>query len=154
MLCSKRSCATRSRTRRTTFVPSHAASTKSSSVSAGSRTSGSSSSKALDDLSEPEPDLAIVPLGKYRTEHPKRALLVIEVADSTLSKDRRLKSRLYAAARIPEYWLVDVAARAIDVFTEPTPEGYASTRRVTDGALEIAALPGVSIDLGPIFPDG
>ena len=105
---------------------------------------------ALDELSEPEPDLAIVPLASYRAAHPGRALLVIEVADTALRKDRRIKGRLYAAAGIPEYWVVDVVAHAIDVHTEPTAKGYEKAQRVTDGVIEIASLPGVTVDVSVV----
>ena len=64
---------------------------------------------AVSDDSEPEPDVAVVSAGDYSTRHPQTALLVIEVADSSLQKDRRVKAALYAAAGIPEFWLVDLA---------------------------------------------
>ena len=54
---------------------------------------------ALSDFSEPEPDVAVVPPGDYATRHPTHALLVVEVADSSLAKDRGPKARAYAAAR-------------------------------------------------------
>jgi Uma2 family endonuclease len=60
--------------------------------------------------SEPVPDVAIVP-GKpsdYRTHHPTTALLVIEIADTSLEYDRTEKMSLYAAAGIPEYWIVNL----------------------------------------------
>jgi Uma2 family endonuclease len=106
---------------------------------------------SLDDLSEPEPDLAIVPLGTYRDAHPSRALLVIEVSETSLGKDQRLKNRLYAAAGIPEYWLVDVAGVAIEVRSSPTAKGYARIERVTGGEIEISALPGATLDVDAIL---
>jgi Uma2 family endonuclease len=80
------------------------------------------------DESEPEPDLAIVPLGDYRQAHPDRAHLIIEVALSSAKKDRLVKAPLYAHSGFAEYWLVDVTAGKIEVFREPSAEGY---RRVT-----------------------
>jgi Uma2 family endonuclease len=80
------------------------------------------------DESEPEPDLAIVPNGNYSHEHPEHAHLVIEVAVSSLKKDRDVKAPLYAASGFDEYWLVNVPAQTVEVFREPSPEGY---RRVT-----------------------
>jgi Uma2 family endonuclease len=63
---------------------------------------------------EPEPDVAIVrrrtPPYKEREAHAEDALLLIEVAESSLAYDRSTKLRLYAAAGIPEYWVVDCAA--------------------------------------------
>src|SRR5438876_83878 len=65
---------------------------------------------ALDEDSEPEPDVAIV-AGKaldYLDGHPSSAALVVEVADSSLRLDRRLKSGLYARAGLAEYWIVNL----------------------------------------------
>ncbi len=71
--------------------------------------------------SEPVPDVAIVP-GKpsdYRQQHPTTALLVIEVADTSLEYDRTEKMSLYAAAGIPEYWIVNLVERCLEVYREP-----------------------------------
>jgi Uma2 family endonuclease len=71
--------------------------------------------------SEPVPDIAIVP-GKpsdYRTQHPTTALLVIEIADTSLEYDRTEKMSLYAAAGIPEYWIVNLVERCVEVYREP-----------------------------------
>jgi Uma2 family endonuclease len=72
------------------------------------------------DESEPEPDLAVVPPGDYDEAHPDRALLIIEVADSSLRKDRLVKAPLYAASGFGEYWLVDVAAKMVEVYRGPS----------------------------------
>ena len=71
------------------------------------------------DDSEPEPDVALVPLGDYSARHPDRAFLVIEVADSSLTFDRETKAPLYAASNVAEYWIVNLVGRAIEVCTEP-----------------------------------
>jgi len=78
---------------------------------------------ALDDDSEPEPDVAIVPGTErdYLTAHPSMAALIVEVADSSLRVDRRLKSGLYARARLPEYWIVNLVDGALEVYREPEP---------------------------------
>ena len=78
-----------------------------------------------DRLSLPEPDIAVVEPGEYLTRHPDRALLVVEVAHSSLSVDTKLKSALYAAAGVPEYWVVDIAQKRVEVFTDPSAERYA-----------------------------
>lgn len=78
---------------------------------------------AIADDSEPEPDAAIVPAGDYQRAHPTTALLVIEVADSSLVRDRR-KAERYGAAGVPECWIVDLAARAVEVYSGPTSGGY------------------------------
>jgi Uma2 family endonuclease len=76
---------------------------------------------ALDDDSEPEPDVAIVTRGPldYVSAHPSTAALVVEVADSSLNLDRRLKGGLYARAGVPEYWIVNLAEGALEVHRRP-----------------------------------
>jgi Uma2 family endonuclease len=73
---------------------------------------------------EPEPDLVIVAgqHGAYRDRHPHPAdiLIVIEVADSSLRHDRDVKQRIYADAGIREYWIVDLSADQIEVYTKPS----------------------------------
>jgi hypothetical protein len=73
--------------------------------------------------SEPEPDLVIArgPDRRYEKRHPGPGdiVLVIEVADSTLMEDRRHKGSLYAGAKIPEFWLVNLQARHAEIYTNP-----------------------------------
>ncbi len=73
----------------------------------------------------PEPDIAVVEPGDYLRAHPSSALLVIEVAVSSLRTDTAIKPALYAAAGVPDLWVVDVAARRLIVLREPGPDGYA-----------------------------
>jgi Uma2 family endonuclease len=75
----------------------------------------------IDDDSEPEPDIAVVPGSPrdYLLAHPRRALLLVEIADSTLEYDRDVKSALYARAENPEYWLVNLQERRVEVFRDP-----------------------------------
>lgn len=80
---------------------------------------------AARDDSEPEPDVAVVPLGDYRTAHPHRAELIIEVAETSLARDRR-KCRLYAECRVPEYWIVNLVDRCIEVYRDPGTSTYRS----------------------------
>jgi hypothetical protein len=74
--------------------------------------------------SEPEPDLAVVlgPASRYRASHrvPADVALLVEVADSSLSHDRTEKGRLYAAAAIPAYWIVNLVDGRVEVYTDPT----------------------------------
>lgn len=76
--------------------------------------------------SEPEPDLALVEEPAQTGRHPRSAVLVVEVAVASQAIDRNVKSRLYARAGIPTYWLIDVPARAVEVRTQPGEQGYAS----------------------------
>lgn len=75
----------------------------------------------IDPDSEPEPDLAVVPgaPADYRDEHPRTALLVVEVSDSTLPLDRDRKRALYARAGIPEYWIVNLVERCLEIYRDP-----------------------------------
>jgi len=79
-------------------------------------------------------------------------LLLIEVAESSLPYDRSTKRRLYAAAGIPEYWLVDCAAESVEVFRAPNADGYREVSRVAGVAtLNLQAVPDVSVTLAEIF---
>jgi Uma2 family endonuclease len=76
---------------------------------------------ALDDDSEPEPDVAVV-LGTrrdYARVHPARPVLVVEVADASLALDRAEKAPLYARAGVPDYWIVNLVDRAVEVHRDP-----------------------------------
>ena len=79
---------------------------------------------SLDEDSEPEPDLAVVPgrHADYRHAHPARPALVVEVAESSLAFDRRDKGSLYARARIEDYWIVNLVDRVLEVYREPGPD--------------------------------
>ncbi|MBD1908062.1 Uma2 family endonuclease [Trichocoleus sp. FACHB-6] len=73
--------------------------------------------------SEPEPDVVVVRgnTRDYLDRHPGAAdiALIIEVADSTLERDRTSKQRLYARAGIPIYWIINLPEKQIEVYTEP-----------------------------------
>jgi Uma2 family endonuclease len=79
---------------------------------------------ALDDESAPEPDLAVVPgrRADYQLAHPTRAVLVMEVADSSLQFDREEKGSLYARARIADYWIVNLIDRVLEIHRDPAPD--------------------------------
>lgn len=83
--------------------------------------------------SEPIPDLAIVPgaRGDYTDAHPQTALLVVEVADSSLEHNRTTKLALYAAHNIPEYWIVNLPERVLEVYRDPQGGVYRSRRLYT-----------------------
>ncbi|HUB74208.1 MAG TPA: Uma2 family endonuclease [Solirubrobacteraceae bacterium] len=102
--------------------------------------------------SEPEPDLALLAERPAPTEHPRTALLVVEVAVSSQKTDRDTKGALYARAAIPTYWLVDVPARAIEVYTEPGDGGYGARELISGKDKLRCALAGVTdIDLALLF---
>lgn len=107
-----------------------------------------------DDESEPQPDIAVVPLGRYSKQHPERAYLVIEVADSSLIYDRKTKGPLYAASGVPEYWIVDVKGRAIEVYTSPKDGHYTSMERFDRaGSVSPKAFPDFTLDVAELFTE-
>lgn len=83
---------------------------------------------AASDDSEPEPDLALVLPRRYADRHPDRAFLIVEVADTSLEHDRETKGPIYAASGVPEYWIVDVKARRIEVHDEAAGGRYGRVR--------------------------
>jgi len=104
--------------------------------------------------SEPEPDVAVVQgtPEDYRTEHPSTAELVIEVAIATLELDRD-KADLYAAAGVPEYWIVIPEEQAVEVLRTPSPVGYRTSVRHTapDTVLRSSRLPQATIRVASLF---
>lgn len=77
--------------------------------------------------SEPEPDVMVVQ-GTEKDFDQKRIEagdvdLVIEVSESSLARDRGQKLRIYAAARIPTYWIINVVDRQLEIYSEPSGEG-------------------------------
>jgi Uma2 family endonuclease len=101
------------------------------------------------DTSEPEPDIAIVRLPEsiYSARHPgpEDIYWLIEVAKTSLSKDLDLKTAIYAAANIPEYWVLDLANPRIIVFREPQGQKYLTEQIFTTGMLLPLAFPDIQI---------
>ncbi len=83
---------------------------------------------ALDATSEPEPDVAVVrgTPRDYPRDHPAHPVLVVEVAEWSVRLDRGLKGRLYARAGIPEYWIVNLVDRVLEVHRAPRRQGRRS----------------------------
>ncbi|HEV8580022.1 MAG TPA: Uma2 family endonuclease [Thermoanaerobaculia bacterium] len=104
--------------------------------------------------SEPEPDVAVVQghWRDYRDSHPSTAVLVIEVADTTLLYDRE-KSAVYARAEIPEYWIVNRIDGCLEVYREPRNEAYQS-RTVLEAVASVSPLarPEASLRVGDFLP--
>ena len=112
--------------------------------------------------SDPEPDLAVVAGTRrdYATGHPATALLVVEIADSSLAYDRTRKARLYAGARIADYWIVNLVERQLEIFRKPEPDPaadgawrYAARIIARPGeAVTPLALPAATIAVADILP--
>ncbi len=82
---------------------------------------------ALGEYDEPFPDIAVVAGSPrdYLTNHPTTALLVVEVAEASLRTDRDIKASLYAHAGVPEYWIVNLKERVVEVYREPVSDDKA-----------------------------
>ncbi|GJM33927.1 MAG: hypothetical protein DHS20C18_29280 [Saprospiraceae bacterium] len=100
----------------------------------------------LNQSSEPEPDLAILKYcdDLYTKSHPKPSdvLLIIEVADTFLEKDRAIKLPLYAAAEIREVWIINLEEQQIEVSTEPGEKGFSNLHIYRKGEIVEHALIG------------
>ncbi len=106
------------------------------------------------DRSAPEPDLVVLraDAAQHRTPSPLDALLVIEVAESSLEYDRATKAPLYARAGIPELWIVDLVGERIEVYGEPSPHGYRVLRFFVRGEqLAPEFAPNLLIDVDTIL---
>lgn len=110
---------------------------------------------AISDSSEPEPDIAVVEgtPDDYWDEHPRSAVLLVEVAYSSLQYDREQKLAVYARRGIPEYWIVNLNEHQLEVYRTPTDDRYADEFTLQPGEL-IAPLsqPTQSIAVADILP--
>jgi Uma2 family endonuclease len=117
---------------------------------------------ALDDDSEPEPDVSVVS-GEprdYRDEHPARPVLIVEVALSRLRFDRSRKGSLYARAGLPDYWIVNIPDGRLEVYREPMPDAaapfgwrYGSVVTLTpERRIAPLAAPGAPVLVGDLLP--
>ncbi len=116
----------------------------------------------LDEESEPEPDVAVVPGGPedYRSEHPSRPVLTVEVAESSLGSDRERKGSVYARAGLSDYWILNLVDHVLEVYREPAadasaPYGWRYARRDTlqpSAQVSPLAAPGRSIRVADLLP--
>ena len=101
---------------------------------------------ALDDESEPEPDVAVC-TGIRRDHlvgHPSRPVLLVEVAETSLTFDREHKGSLYARARVPEYWIVNLMDHVLEVYRDPVPSADAAYAWRFNTRLRLGAADSVS----------
>ena len=117
---------------------------------------------ALDEDSEPEPDVAVVP-GSFRdyvAGHPSRPALVVEISESSLALDRDQKGSLYARAGLADYWIVNLVDQTLEVHRDPGPDPDASFgwryRSVEvlrgEAVASPLALPGATIRVCDVLP--
>ncbi len=117
---------------------------------------------ALGSSSQPEPDVAVVTgsMRDYARHHPTTAVLIVEISDSTLRYDRTTKAELYAAAGIPEYWIVNLNDRVLEVHRQPAPmTGYtlghyyrSVTQYLESESIAPLAAPDHSIEIADLLP--
>ena len=110
---------------------------------------------ALDEGSEPEPDVAVVRGSPrdFRQAHPRTALLIVEVSDTSLGFDRLRKKRVYARNRIPEYWILDLAGERLEVYRAPRDDDYGEKQTLS--ALEQViplAVPDAAVAVSDLLP--
>lgn len=101
--------------------------------------------------SEPEPDLCVVETGWPAGEHPRTALLVVEVSGSSLRQDRDVKGAIYARGGIPEYWIVNLAERCVEVHRDPDVAAgrYRTLSTFAEGQeLVCASVPSIRVTVG------
>jgi Uma2 family endonuclease len=113
----------------------------------------------LSEISMPEPDFAILRWRGdfYESRHatPEDMLVLIEVAESSLSFDRGRKMRIYAAAGVPEYWLINLPGNVVEVYRQPGPHprGYASVATFRRGdRIAFLAFPDLEIAVEELVP--
>ena len=110
----------------------------------------------LDDATLPQPDVVLLrPRDDFygqRHPGPEDTLLLIEVSDTTLTYDRRVKTALYSAAGVMEYWIINLQKRQIEVYREPQSEGYRTTTRYAPGEmLSPLAFPDINLKVDEII---
>jgi Uma2 family endonuclease len=106
--------------------------------------------------SEPQPDLTLLKHRKdyYATAHPEPGdvLLLIEVAETSASYDRDVKVPLYAREGIVEVWIVDLEAEVVDVYRNPSQQGYGESRRIPLGQhISPQAFPNIALSAEQIL---
>jgi Uma2 family endonuclease len=110
----------------------------------------------INEYNEPQPDLAVLKAREdfYRTSHPTPAdvLLLIEVADTSVAYDRLEKIPRYAAAGIPEVWLMNTLEKYIEQYTEPSPSGYGKMQRLAaDTMIKASQVEGLELPISQIL---
>jgi len=108
---------------------------------------------AASDISEPQPDIFVVPDGDYWRENPQKALLVIEVASSSLRRDRGIKSTLYATSEVDEYWIVDLERGTMEVRSDRVDGNWTNIQTFRRGErVAPLAFPDVTIEVSDVVP--
>lgn len=113
---------------------------------------------AISEHNEPEPDLIVTrqPTERYLTlgtPTPQDVQLIVEVSDSTLAADRTGKADMYGRTGVPELWVVNINARTLEVFRQPSATGYAQTFTISENdTISPLAAPGASVRVADLLP--
>jgi Uma2 family endonuclease len=108
---------------------------------------------AASEISEPQPDVAVVPALEYWSEHPTRAFLVVEVARSSLRKDKVTKALLYGLADVDEYWIVNHVDEVVEVYRDRHDgEWRQRTTHQRGETIAMVAFPDVQLAVSEILP--
>lgn len=107
----------------------------------------------LPNNSEPEPDLCICQDIEYTKHHPypNNIFWLIEFSDSSLAKDLQVKPKIYAAAGIPEYWVVNLQTMTLIVLRSPSTDGYQSEQTLSQGTINPLAFPDVVVSVANLL---
>jgi Uma2 family endonuclease len=108
---------------------------------------------AASDVSEPQPDLFVVPMEPHWNDHPAHALLVVEVSRSSLRRDRGRKARIYSTALVDEYWIVNHIDRVVEIYRDPDSDGWRTVLVARPGErIAPLAFPDAFVDVSAIIP--
>lgn len=110
----------------------------------------------LSEYSEPQPDFAVLKPSDddYTSRHPNASdvLLLVEIADSSLGTDRRVKVPLYARHGVPVVWLVNLKDEVVEVHSEPSESGYQRVEiQSGDDVLTLDAVPDFELRPAEVF---
>ena len=114
----------------------------------------SDSAFAASDDSEPEPDVFVIPNAESSwVAHPSSALLVVEVARSSLDRDQGPKLLLYGTSRVTEYWIIDLVHGHIEVYRDPRDGRWNTKSTLRRGqTVAMIAFPDVEIPVDDLLP--
>jgi Uma2 family endonuclease len=108
---------------------------------------------AASDISEPEPDVAVVPNVTDWAEHPRRAFLIVEVARTSLRRDKDVKAAVYAIAEVDEYWIINLVDEVVEVYRDRhNGEWRQRSTHPRGETIAMLAFPDVQLAVGEILP--
>ena len=108
---------------------------------------------AASDISEPQPDVFVVPSGDYWREHPTTAYLIVEISRSSLRRDQGPKTILYGLAEVAEYWIVNHVDDVVEVYRDRHAGQWRAVSRHHRGeTITMLAFPDVAIAVSAILP--